>query len=250
MTPTRPSRFLAQVERLEDRLTPSNLPLHSAEPLLLRDGGTIQAGPTEAAAVRFRSFGNTGGAELFLGIPDLGQGGNRVERDYIWSRPGTHYVAFAYDAETYQLAAAAYSFETKAYVDLAFERFTEPLELDSILIRLADRDVDSQVDFLGVEVDGTPLGDFYGDDGAQEFGFPSKDLTDGFFLTGYIVLDGAFSFSQELSKVEILVGLGLGLGGNGPAPGNSGCDAGIVSALVMCSESGHTPFSLRLRAFA
>ena len=247
MTRVRPSRFLAQVERLEDRCTPSGAPLLAADPLSA-SGGTIQSGPVEVAAVRFRSFANTGGAEMFLGIPDLGQGGNRVERDYVWSRPGTHYVAFAYDAETYLLAAAIYSFESKAYVDLVFDRFTEPLELDSILIRLADRDVDSQVDFVGVEVDGTALGDFYGDDGAQEFGIPSKDLNDGFFMSGYIVLDGPFSLSQELSKVEILVGRGLG--GESPAPGGSRYDAGVVSAFVMGTEAAYSPLSLRPRAFA
>jgi hypothetical protein len=241
MTRERPSRFLAQIECLEDRCTPSGTPLAAADPVPASGGGTL-AGPAEVAAVRFRSFGNTGGAEVFLGIPDLGQGGNRVERDYTWSRPGTHWVAFAYDAETYLTAAAVYSFDSEAYVDLVFDRFTEPLELDSIYILLADRDVDSQVDFLGVEVDGTPLGDFYGYDKVQEFAFPSKELNDGFFLSGYIVLDGPFSFSQELSKVEIIVGRGLG---NSPTSSALVDDAGVVSALVMGTEATPTPLRRR-----
>lgn len=146
------------------------------------------------------------------------------------------------------LTAAAYSFETKEYVELYFDRIAEPLVLDSLLIRVQDLDVDSQVDFYSVDVDGVPLGDFIGDDGLQEFGIPSKELSDGFFLSGYIVLDGPFSGSQELSKVEILVGQGLA--GGAPAPGNPGFDAGVISALMMGAESVGTPFTLRVRSFA
>ena len=82
MTRSRPFAYSARLESLEDRLTPSSLPLASVDLLpTLLDAGT-QSGPMEVAAVRFRSFRNTSGAEVFLGVPDLGIPDNRVETDY------------------------------------------------------------------------------------------------------------------------------------------------------------------------
>ena len=57
------------------------------------------SGLTEAAGVRYR--GNSSGNEIYLGIPDLGVGGNRVEASYPnvyanW-QDGTYKVTFSFD---------------------------------------------------------------------------------------------------------------------------------------------------------
>lgn len=240
MSDRKQTRFVANVERLEDRLTPSALPLDAFTAPL---GGPTVQGPAEVAGVRFRSFANTGGREIFLGIPDLGQGGNRVETDYTWQQPGVFFAALYYDPETLLLTTIVVNLETVNLGLLFFDRFTEPLELDSVLIRLADRDTDSQVDFLGVDADGTALGDFVGNDGAQEFGFANGDLNDGFLIYGFIVLDGSFSQSAELSKVEILVGRGLAPFNGSGVRGRVVGDAGTAVALLAGPRFGeHSAF--------
>jgi len=42
---------------------------------------------------------------MYLGVPSLGVGINRVETDYTWSSPGTHAVEFAYDKGNSKLTA-------------------------------------------------------------------------------------------------------------------------------------------------
>ncbi|MEM7055015.1 MAG: hypothetical protein AAF446_10795, partial [Pseudomonadota bacterium] len=37
---------------------------------------------------RARNFNNDGARELFVGVPDLGQGANRNETDFIWANGG------------------------------------------------------------------------------------------------------------------------------------------------------------------
>lgn len=206
MSSRKPARSLAEIECLEDRLTPSTL---SFDPVLPPDGAGAQSGPAELAAVRFRSFANTGGREIYLGIPDLGMPGGRVETDYTWERPGVYFAALHYDAESLLLTTVVINLESGNLGLLFFDRFTEPLDLDSILIRLADRDVDSQVDFLAVEVDGTALGDFIGNESIADYSFPNGDLNDGFLAYGFLLLQGNFSQSAELSRLEIIVGRNL-----------------------------------------
>ena len=54
---------------------------------------------SKVAGVRYRSFGNTGGNEVYLGEEDLGVGGNRVEQGVTWVA-GTYDVTFAWNPAT------------------------------------------------------------------------------------------------------------------------------------------------------
>mgnify|MGYP000665198746 CR=1 FL=1 len=66
---------------------------------------TVPPPPLKVAGVRFRSFGNTGGNEIYLGVGDLGVGSNRVEKGHFWSKPGSYPVTFTYDPSALTLVA-------------------------------------------------------------------------------------------------------------------------------------------------
>ena len=159
---------------------------------------------------RLRSFANTGGNEMYMGR-NMGAGGypNRVEQGYTWIRPGSHDVVFTYDVVSDELRLTVDASPMLVYPN-ASQKFGEgSCTLDTLnifQIVVADRDTNSQVDFLNVMLDGESIGDFVGTDGYAYYEIPSDALTDGFTFTGTIVLDGLFSNSQELSRVEMLVG--------------------------------------------
>ena len=170
--------------------------------------------PEELIGVRFKSFANTGSREIYLGIPDLGIGSQRTERDYSWSKPGDHEVAFALDRANDKLIASVGS------TALEYPNLTESIELfsggtctldqiHSFLIQVTDRDPDAQVDLLDVSVDGRDLGDFVGDGALHTYSFLNLGLKDGFLFAGTIRLDDGPFGGDEVSRVEIKVGCGL-----------------------------------------
>ena len=73
--------------------------------------------PEELIGVRFKSFANTGSREIYVGIPDLGNGSQRAETDYSWSQPGDHAVEFTLDRANDKLVAKVDSTSVK-YTDL------------------------------------------------------------------------------------------------------------------------------------
>jgi hypothetical protein len=158
-------------------------------------------------AVRYRSFGNTGGNEVYEGVHDLGVAGNRIERGYTWPNPASEQITFEYDPT---LGTYGQLITTGGFGTLTYDLESELTGLNVFEISVADRDAEGQVNFLDVAVDGVALGDFVGDGTWQFFDFVAADLgidlNDGFLFTGTIELSGTFSGSQELSKVEIKTG--------------------------------------------
>jgi hypothetical protein len=53
--------------------------------------------PVKIAGVRYRSFANTGGDEIYLGTGDLGVAANRTAEQVTWVKPGTYDFTFTYD---------------------------------------------------------------------------------------------------------------------------------------------------------
>lgn len=165
---------------------------------------TTTLAPVKIAGVRYRSFGNTGGNEVYLGQGDLGVSANRVEQGLTWVKPGTYDVTFTYDPMALTLTTTITGDLTPPTL---IYNLTGPLAaMDSFEINVADRDTNSQVDFLNVTLDGNPVGSFVGNDAFASYTFPSSTLDDGFTFTGTLVISGPFSGSQELSRVDIQVG--------------------------------------------
>ncbi len=184
------------------------------------------------AGVRYRSFKNTGGEEVYLGLPDLGlvgpPSGDRVARNLSWTKPGTHLVTFTYEPALDRLVTTV-DLGNDSSVDetLIYENFSTGLvntgrtaiasQMNVMEILVADRDTDSSVQFNEVMLNGQSLGDFStGNVGI--WGVTGFDFGQGFTLSGKVVIDGPFSNSQEKSRVDIKIGTAPLMFGNYEVP--------------------------------
>jgi hypothetical protein len=173
----------------------------------------------DLGAVRYRSFGNTGGDEIYLGIPDLGVAANRTAKDFGSQRWGAeNEITFRYDPIEDELHTIVRTGPTTTFT-LTYPNFSTQLplkgktfgpdRLNLMQISVVCRDPDSQtssVSLNDVSLDGHPLGSFTAS-GWSDWTVVGYDFSQGFVLTGRLVLSGPFSTSQELSKVEIKVGV-------------------------------------------
>jgi hypothetical protein len=173
--------------------------------------------------VRYKSFGNTGSREIYIGKDDLGIAANRVETDYVWVFPGQYQVVFTNDPVlTGDLAGLTLSTTvtpTNGTLGLA-KTVTNRVEslpdvINAFKITHADRHTTGQVDFTDVIVNEQMLTDnFIGNIGGPIVGPApgykySTDLfaVKVFTISGKLTLSGYFPASgDELSKVELKVG--------------------------------------------
>jgi hypothetical protein len=154
-------------------------------------------------SVRFRSFGNTGGDEVYLGVADLGSDSNRVAAGYTWPNPSNTMITFSYDPSVGSNGQLSVS-DGFGALTYDFAAAVDPMNF--FRISVADRDPGGQVDFTNVYLDGVFVGNFIGTDSWVDYDFVNFGLDDGFTLTGVIGLSGTFGNSQERSKVQISMG--------------------------------------------
>lgn len=157
-------------------------------------------------ATRFRSFANTGGEEVYVGTPDLGQASNRNAINLNWGAENSFLLEF--NSVTDVLKVTVNDTEMVDSTGI-IDPFTDPISV--LIITLADRNDGSQVDLKDLEL--TPgggsamsLGNLIGNDGFQDYTVDGLNLTGDFTLAGTLCLDGPFSNSQELSRVEFRFG--------------------------------------------
>ena len=181
-------------------------------------------------AYRARSFNNTGGRELFVGVPDLGIGANRSETDFVWSNDRTTLFTVEYSTplDTAFFSAENAQTQTTRLVDfpnwLARANSIKNVNLDRqvlnyMTITVTVRDVDQIVLITDMQLNDTPLQDSglsligavnTGENAVtrysiSDFCFVNNDW-EGFVLAGKLTLSGGFSNSQERSKVDFAVG--------------------------------------------
>jgi hypothetical protein len=152
------------------------------------------------AAARFRSFGNTGGEEVYVGVPDLGVAGNRVGTNLVWGADNA--IEFSYDGASTLKA-------TVNGTELTYATLTPGQPMNYLQFSVVARDSGATVELLDLELDGVALGDYSASGAWNTWHTPyptGLDLSGGFTITGRIVLTGSFGNSQELSKVVMLVG--------------------------------------------
>ncbi len=189
---------------------------------LLSTGPTVITGTApfveQDLGVRLRSFatGSTG-QEIFLGIPDLGVGANRVQAGLAWSLGITcNQVTFKLDRANNRLETVVFNGSlttTLVYTNLSNQLIakgkTRTLdELNVLQLAVTLRDSGSTVNFQNVFLDGNFLGNFPGIlNVGQIWAIRNYDFgaTAGFALSGQLCLSGSLS-SGENSKVEITVG--------------------------------------------
>ena len=196
------------------------VPFNLAQPAMAA-GPTVTPGSAsqeELISTRFRSFGNTGGDEIYVGVPNLGDP-PRAARTITWAT-GLNAITIVYDQNAPSLTAKVVNVNgtflltnTNLLADLATKGKTHTLaDLNIMQITVASRDLGTQTApgtstaLKNVVLDGAPLGDFNGTPNVLDWKVTGAQLNDGFTLTGDIVLSGSFSTSQENSKVEIKAG--------------------------------------------
>ncbi len=202
------------------------VPFNLAQPAMAA-GPTVTPGSAsqeELISTRFRSFGNTGGDEIYVGVPNLGDP-PRAARTITWAT-GLNAITIVYDQNAPSLTAKVVNVNgtflltnTNLLADLATKGKTHTLaDLNIMQITVASRDLGTQTApgtstaLKNVVLDGAPLGDFNGTPNVLDWKVTGAQLNDGFTLTGDIVLSGSFSTSQENSKVEIKAGYAATVG--------------------------------------
>lgn len=196
--------------------------------------------------VRFRSFDNTGGHEVYTGVPDVGDSSNRTSMNYSWWYK--QHVTISYDAFSDVLSVSLYHCQrhedddddfaavesggpcddddddrnaTRSPHNLHFPNWSQEVQsilgsqysdynLVNLSVSLYNRD-DGEISFEDVQLNGEPLG---GDFNIPPMSLPptvdtwtvSGTCFQDFELKGFIIRKGDFSNSQELSKMEINIG--------------------------------------------
>lgn len=162
---------------------------------------------------RFRSLANTGGSEIFVGIPDLGVQGNRDERNATWAT-GDNQITITLDTINDLLTAEvsnANGVFSLTYNNLLANASSiagaggSLADVNAFQLTVASRDANSDANLLNVVANGDSAGDFTAD-GFNDFTIGGLDATNGVVLTGNIQLSGNFSNSQEKSRIEFRFG--------------------------------------------
>lgn len=189
---------------------------------LLSTGPTVITGAApfveQDIGIRLRSFATgSAGQEIFLGIPDLGNGANRIQTGLAWSLGITcNQVTFKLDRANDRLETIVFNgsiTNTLVYTDLSNKliakgktRTLDDLNVMQLAVTL--RDSESTVNFQNVFLDGNLLGNFPGVFNiGQTWTIRNYDFGSaaGFSLTGQLCLTGSLS-NGENSKIEITAG--------------------------------------------
>lgn len=175
----------------------------------------------DAIAIRYRSFGNTGGDEVYLGANGLGDPLNRVAQDFGATPWGAvNLVNFTYDKVNDRLIGTidigdngSVDF-TLIYPNISVRVAALGMSLSNLnimTINVVCRDAGTTVDYNNVNLtigsNTYPLGNFSSVPTQwNTWTVAQVDFSQGFTLSGKILLSGPFGGSQELSKIEVLVG--------------------------------------------
>jgi hypothetical protein len=165
------------------------------------------SGLTEAAGVRYR--GPSTGGEVYIGVPDLGVGGNRNESNYNWV-DGIYSISFSFDASENKISTTINGAPVTEY-----DFDTEPVGpgcavggWNTMDILLVDRLANGTISFNNVMLDSFPLGDFTSPTPTQDtwlnWTVDNFDFSQDFTITGDLVVQG-WSGAERI-KLQLTVG--------------------------------------------
>lgn len=163
---------------------------------------------TLTGGVRYKSFNSGSDREIYLGIPDLGVGSNRVEKDAVWQ--SSNHILFTYDPIAGNETTSVNTGGTIYNLTYPAAGTLDLGNLNYVQIDVVNRAAGTTVNFTNVILNGVPLGNFIGV-GWSTWMVTGMDLTTGFTIEGDIVLSGTQPGSSELNKVEIKVGYAVPL---------------------------------------
>ncbi len=180
-----------------------------------------QTNATPKAAVRWKA--QNSGNEIYLGIHDLGVGGNRTEVGYTWAN-GTYPVTFSFDGtqihQTISGATLDYTVVPNALLPgtpacpISGWNVMNILLRDSVGASLTSPG--GGLAFNGVTVNGTPLMggdlgtvDVAGSPGAQYWTVSMVDFSQPWTVTGNLVTDNWQGGGNEALRLELSVGCSI-----------------------------------------
>ena len=175
-------------------------------PITVNDGAFDA---TSAAGVRYK--GNNTGGEVYLGVNDLGIGGNRVEFNRNWV-DGAYDFVLSHDTTDNSLFTSINNPNQSLTFDFDVESATpacSPEDWDTLQIALANRKPLVGLDFTNVLLNGIALGDFntVANGGWYIWNVEGFDFSQDWTLTG--LLSVANFGDNENNKLEITVGCSL-----------------------------------------
>ncbi len=219
--------------------------------------------------LRYRSFGNVVGAgEAYLGIPDLGVAGNRVERNFhpcAWGNTSgnsqTNAITFTFDKAADLLITTVDTGAPGCAFSLTYPNLTANLavkkpgfllsQMNIMQITVSGRDTNTTVSLESLTFNGTPLGTFTATQPPGQFldwMVTGLEFNQSFTMTATLKLTGAFGGSQELSRVGLSVGVDRTLRPSGcvytnntsPCDDSNRCTENDVCAAGTCTGSAVT----------
>jgi hypothetical protein len=224
-------------------------------------GATVASGSADfvntSMSVRWRSFRNTGGRELYSGIHDLGSvrtSGSyrsRLENEVTWTG-GSATLTAQYDPSTDTLVSTVVTggrttTQTYTGISVAAGSFASAGGLgamDGLQITVTARDPGTVVSFNDVVLNGEALGDFtatYSSAPAArnwyDWTVSGVDFLSGWTISATLSLSGTFSYSQENGKVQLLLGeLAAGDSDGDGDPDDTDCDDADASIYTGADE--------------
>lgn len=180
-------------------------------------------------AVRIKNFSPTTGIgqkELYLGVPDLGIGGQRVEKEVCTPNGGcwgaTCFYEFGYDpvgdtiwsTMTWGSNVSHISYPNFVSAAASFIKTSTPSEWDIIDVIAVCRDPACEVWLKNIKINGIATGvDVYAPYSATDpwvhYYITNVDIENGFTLSGTLELVGTFTKGNEYSKMEFQFGKSL-----------------------------------------
>ncbi len=218
-----------------------------AQTLIAGNGPDIEE---ELAAVRLRNFAAVPQG-AFLGIPDLGIGGNRVEANIQWAASNTINWRLEPELDQLRLNIANNNGQwTLIYDDWSNQVATltsgdfsrDDLNVMALEIWNRDDDTAALVSLSDIQLDGIPMGSFQAPQGL----LPPRErrwitgycfgTDDGFELTAVLELDNITAPQAELNRVNLAVGVASDYGLNCANPANMALTIDPASATLLRGE--------------
>jgi hypothetical protein len=176
-----------------------------------------RSGATDGFGARFRSFGNRGDTELWLGVSDLESGADRVEADVVWLTDSTvgDGILLSYDpagAPGGQLLAQV-TVPGGDDVSLTYDNVAgnapaacPASDVDVLVVEIVGRHKGTLIDLRNVVVNGIPIepSSFSGTRGTFNWTIAGFDVTSAFTVSGELFLSGEFPPNGDaLTKLQI-----------------------------------------------
>jgi len=167
---------------------------------------------------RLRAFGKPSEKEVYIGVPNLGGGGHRLDSHLTWATGENEFV-FTVDktadaAEIVIINATGHY--TTTYPDITTQLvkkgYTYTVDyLDTLAFSVVQRDSNGVVDLYDLHLNQIPLGNYgIDEDGWSNWTLSEINLSGDIVLTGTVFLSGTFGNSAELSKFQVDFGVTSG----------------------------------------